>query len=78
MVRLVLKIISFAPIKLIRILAILYFALYANTEKPQSLGNRITKEEVKKGIDKAKKTSGLILRHANQKTENYKNNQPNQ
>lgn len=71
MVKLVIKIVTFAPVKIIGILAILYFSLYANTEKPQSLGNRITKEELKKGINQAKKTSELVIKNANIKPNNY-------
>jgi FKBP-type peptidyl-prolyl cis-trans isomerase len=39
---------------------ILYFGLFANKENPQSLGNRLSKENVKKNLDKAREKSRFI------------------
>lgn len=46
--------------KTIGIGLILYYALFANTEKPNSLGNRINKETLSKDIKQAQEKIGFI------------------
>lgn len=50
-------------IKLIGIGLILYFALFANTENPKSLGNRLSSEEIKKDLNNAKDKSAFIIKN---------------
>lgn len=57
------NIISFLQIPLVRIvgvIVVLYFALFSNKEKPDSLGNRLSKEEIVKNFNEAKERTHFI------------------
>jgi hypothetical protein len=47
-------------IKWIGIALILYFALFSNKQNPNSLGNRLSKENVQKNLDEAREKSRFI------------------
>ncbi len=47
-------------IKSIGIILILYFALFANKEKPESLGNRLSPQQIKESVSDLKETSSFI------------------
>jgi hypothetical protein len=48
-------------IKTIGIVLVLYFALFANKEKPESLGNRLSSENIKKSLSEAQSQSKFII-----------------
>ncbi len=48
-------------IKTAGILAILYFALFSNKDNPRSLGNRLSSENISKGLKEAKEKSDYII-----------------
>jgi hypothetical protein len=50
-------------VKLIGIGLVLYFALFANTEHPKSLGNRLSSEQIKKDLADAKDKSAFIIKN---------------
>jgi hypothetical protein len=47
-------------VKIVGILTILYFALFSNTYNPNSLGNRFSKENLKKNFDAAQEQGKFI------------------
>ena len=47
-------------LKIVGVLAILYFGLYANKKDPDSVGNRFSAEKVKKNVDEAT-SRGLFI-----------------
>ena len=55
------KILQNPIIKIVGIMIILYFALFANKQEPNSLGNRLKPEVVKKDIKEIKQKSQFIL-----------------
>ncbi|MBU6140281.1 MAG: hypothetical protein KGP29_01815 [Proteobacteria bacterium] len=58
------KILNFLSIPLVRIIGIfviLYFALFSEKQNPNSLGNRLSKEEVKKNINEARERTRFII-----------------
>ena len=75
----ILDILRIPLIKFIGIGAILYFALFSNKEKPESLGNRLSKEEVGKTFNEAKNKSRFIISTVNtaQEGKEVRPNQPN-
>lgn len=75
----ILDILRIPLIKFIGIGAILYFALFSNKEKPESLGNRLSKEEVGKTFNEAKNKSRFIISTVNtaQEGKEIRPNQPN-
>ena len=75
----ILDILRIPLIKFIGIGAILYFALFSNKEKPESLGNRLSKEEVSKTFNEAKNKSRFIISSVNTAKEGreFRPNQPN-
>ncbi len=75
----ILDILRIPLIKFIGIGAILYFALFSNKEKPDSLGNRLSKEEVGKTFNEAKNKSRFIISTVNtaQEGKEVRSNQPN-
>jgi len=50
-------------VKIIGIGLILYFALFANTEHPKSLGNRLSGDEIKKDLEDVKNKSAFIIKN---------------
>ncbi len=57
------SIISFLQIPLVRIIgviAVLYLALFSNKEKPDSLGNRLSKDEIVKNFNQVKERTNFI------------------
>ncbi len=48
-------------VKVVGISAILYFALFANKENPESLGNRLSSEKIKKNVSEVKEKSHFII-----------------
>lgn len=50
-------------IKLCAIGLVIYFALFANTDNPDSLGNKITKERLKKNFEQAKEKQQFISKN---------------
>lgn len=50
-------------IKTIGIVIVLYFALFANKKSPDSLGNRLSSENIKKNISQAQKQGKFIIRN---------------
>lgn len=48
-------------IKTIGIALVLYFALFANKEKPESLGNRLSSENIKKSFSEAQNQGKFII-----------------
>jgi hypothetical protein len=75
----ILDILRIPLIKFIGIGAILYFALFSNKENPESLGNRLSKEEVGKTFNEAKNKSRFIISTVNtaQEGKEVRPNQPN-
>lgn len=71
-------------IKTIGIVLVLYFALFANKEKPESLGNRLSSENIKKSFGEAQNQSKFIITNvkiaqeiAKEKAEEQKSAQQN-
>ena len=60
-------------IKLTGIVAILYFALFANTENPESLGNRLSPQQMKKDFGEVKDKSLFIITNVKMAQEIAKN-----
>lgn len=52
-------------VKIVCILVILYFALFSETNNPNSLGNRLSKEEISKNLREAKEKSRFIVSTVN-------------
>ncbi len=62
------KILNFLRIplvKMIGIFAVLYFALFSEKQNPNSLRNRLSKEEVKKNFNEASEKSRFIISNVN-------------
>ncbi len=47
--------------KIIAIVAIVYFGLFANKQSPESLGNRLSSEKIKKNLSEAQEKSKFII-----------------
>ncbi len=47
--------------KIIAIVAIIYFGLFANKQSPESLGNRLSTEKIKKNLGEAQEKSKFII-----------------
>lgn len=62
-------------IKIIGIVAVLYFALFANKQNPESLGNRLSPTNVKKNFQEAKEKSKFIAVNVKKAQEIAKNQQ---
>ena len=75
----ILDILRIPIVKFIGIGAILYFALFANKQQPDSLGNRLSKEEINKTFVEAKNRSRFIIAnvHTAQEINGGKALQPN-
>ena len=58
---LIIRIIQKPLVKTIGIVAILYFALFANKENPESLGNRLSPDIVKKNLGEAFQKSQFVV-----------------
>jgi hypothetical protein len=55
------KILKNPIVKWAGIILIIYFALFANKKSPQSLGNRLSKENVEKNLNQMKEKSKFIV-----------------
>lgn len=52
-------------IKIIGIVAIIYFALFADKKNPESLGHRFAKDKIEKNLHEAKQKSSFIITNVN-------------
>lgn len=57
----VLELLRMPLIKIIGISIVLYFGLLANKKDPDSLGNRLSPDQIKQNVAEVKKKSGFIL-----------------
>lgn len=61
-------------VKICGIAAVLYFSLFANKENPGSLGNKFSKETLKKSFEDAREKSKFIMTNVNAAKDVAKNN----